>query len=173
MPQRPVRQRGIAPAAKASRKHEPTPIPLNPDAPAKYAGTYRIQSWRSFEKRKLFHFFYLRPGGTFLLAAEWPRHETSRAVGEWQVSGDRLSLTGSIAVSTNKGRWRVPFRRSYLISLGERGIHLKPLPEKNRYGLLGWPNGYYFFRTRISPNLPSGGIPVTQEKMRTLIDKLR
>ncbi|MCZ6729712.1 MAG: hypothetical protein O7C61_08380 [SAR324 cluster bacterium] len=143
------------------------------DTPPKYAGTYKIESWQDLESRKLFHFFYLQSGGAFLLGAEWPARETSRAAGEWRVSGDRLSLSGKIAVSTNKGRWQVPFRRTYLIQIGKAGISLRPIPEKNRFGLLGWPDSFLFHRTSIVPNLPGGGIPTEPEKLRALIDWLK
>lgn len=149
------------------------PIPINPAAPAKYAGTYRIDSWQDLEKRDLYHFFYLQPGGDFLLGAEWPGRETSRAAGRWKIAGELLSLEGSISVSTNQGRWRVPFRRSYRIQVGEQGIRLEPMLAKNRFGLLGWPNAFNFFRTRVSPNLPSGRIPRDAEKLEALISKLR
>jgi hypothetical protein len=149
------------------------PIPINPAAPAKYAGTYRIESWQSIEKKGLYHFFYLRPGGDFLLGAEWPGRETSRAAGDWRASGGQLSLKGTISVSTNKGRWKVPFQRTFRIGLGDHGIRLEPVLERNRFGLLGWPNAYYFYRTRVSPNLPSRKIPQDADKLDALIARLR
>lgn len=141
-------------------------------APVKYAGTYKIDSWRDYEARSMFHFFYLQPDGAFLLGAEWPGKESSRAAGSWSVSGERLSLSGTIRVSTNKGEWRVPFVRSYRITIAEQGIRLDPVPVKNRFGLLGWPNAYHYFRARISPNLPGRRIPSDPEEMRALIRKL-
>jgi len=72
-------------------------------APEKFAGTYRIAQWKSLQGKQLFHFFYLHPSGMFLLAAEWPGVETSRAVGEWYVAGDRLHLGRQARVETNQG----------------------------------------------------------------------
>ncbi len=140
--------------------------------PPKFAGTYRIESWRGMEAKGLFHFFYLHAGGGFLLGAEWPGNETSRAAGTWRTSGDLLSLNGTVHVSTNQGKWRVPFRRTYRITVSSEGIRLTPIPEKNRYGLLGWPNPYTFHRTSPAPNLPSGGIPAAEEEIRELIERM-
>lgn len=124
------------------------------------------------EAKGLYHFFYLQPGGAFLLGAEWPGMETSRAAGSWRASGEHLTLDGSVRVSTNQGKWRVPFRRTYRISVSSEGIRLTPIPEKNRYGLLGWPNSYTFFRTSPAPNLPAGGIPADENEIRELIERL-
>jgi len=140
--------------------------------PPKFAGTYRIEPWRELEARGLYHFFYLQPGGSFLLGAEWPGKETSRAAGTWTVSGDLLSLTGRVHVQTNQGSWRTAFRRTYRISVAPEGIRLKPILEKNRYGLLGWPNAYRFHRTAVDPNLPGGGIPTDPLELLALIHKL-
>ncbi len=140
--------------------------------PPKYAGTYRIESWRGMEAKQLFHFFYLHPGGGFLLGAEWPGNETSRAAGTWRTSGDLLTLGGTVRVSTNQGKWRVPFRRTYRITVFSEGIRLTPIPEKNRYGLLGWPNSYTFHRTSPAPNLPGGGIPADAKGIRELIERM-
>ncbi|MCZ6472731.1 MAG: hypothetical protein O6934_04760 [SAR324 cluster bacterium] len=143
------------------------------DTPVKYAGTYKIEFWRDFERRGMFHFFHLQPGGGFLLGAEWPGKESSRAAGAWSVSGGKLSLDGTVWVETNQGKWRVPFHRVYTISVSEKGIWVKPWPAKNRFGLLGWPNAYYYFRARISPNLPAGGIPTDPGALGALIQKLK
>jgi hypothetical protein len=149
-----------------------SPVSGAEPAPHKYAGTYKIDSWRSLEARGLFHFFYLHPGGSFLLGAEWPGNEESRSAGTWIVSGDHLSLTGRARVSSNQGSWRVPFRRTFRITVAPEGIRLAPIPEKNRYGLLGWPNAYTFHHTRIDPNLPGGGIPTDGKQLQALMKKL-
>jgi len=135
----------------------------------KYAGTYKIDGWEEMEGKKVFHFFYLHPAGEFLLGGEWPEHETSRAVGTWSVNGNRLILNGSARVITNKGHWRVPFQREFTIYLRKEGIGLKPTLLKNRFGLLGWPNDFFFFRNRPLPNLPSGEIPDSQDNLRAMI----
>ncbi len=140
---------------------------------SKYAGTYRIESWQDLESKNLYHFFYLHPDGNFLLGAEWPERETSRAVGSWRVDGNHLSMTGQVAVKTNQGHWRVPFTRTFKIIVKPNGIGLEPMPRKNRYGLLGWPDSYFFFRTLPSSSLPSGEIPQTEKNIRAMIEALR
>ena len=133
------------------------------EAPPKFAGTYRIESWRDLEGRGLYHFFYLHPGGRFLLAAEWPNHESSRFAGAWNVSGDRLYLNGRGKVRTLQKSWQVEYRRTFLISVRESGFLLRPLPEKNRYGLMGWPDGFRYHLSRPAPNLPGGKIPTDED----------
>lgn len=128
-------------------------------APAKYAGTYRIADWRKLEARGLHHFFYLHPDGRFLLAASWPGNEHSRFAGTWSVTGDRLHLNGRGRVETNQGDWQTAFQRTYRIRVGERGFVLKPEPQKNRYGLLGWPDSFHFHRRLPAPNLPDVELP--------------
>lgn len=151
----------------------PAPGPVAPaTAPPKFAGTYRIEPWPGLEARGFYHFFYLQPGGSFLLGAEWPGKETSRAAGTWTVAGDHLSLTGRVRVQTNQGAWRADFRRTYRISVAAEGIRLAPILEKNRYGLLGWPNAYRFHRTAVAPNLPGGGIPTDPLELLALIRKI-
>jgi len=59
----------------------------------------------------------------------------------------------------------------------DRGFRLRPVLKKNRYGLLGWPNAYVYFRDQPAPNLPSGEMPATAEGMlqriRTLHEAMR
>lgn len=145
---------------------------LRAAAPARYAGTFRIESWRELEARGLFHFFYLHPSGHFLLAAEWPGHERSHFAGTWSVAGGRLHLTGRGAVVTNQGAWRTAFRREYRITVQDRGYRLAPLPEKNRYGLLGWPNAFQFFRRQPVPNLPGRPLPAQEDAIEAHIQAL-
>jgi len=148
-----------------------------PEAPptaaaSKFAGTYRIADWQAMEARGLYHFFYLHPAGAFLLAAEWPQRETSQAVGRWRVSGDLLSLTGTVRVRTNQGGWEVAFARAFHIRLDRRGFRLEPVPEKNRYGLLGWPDAFVFHRPGPAPNLPGRDLPAGEDALLALIRKL-
>ena len=145
------------------------PVLFGQTPTAKYIGTYRIADWRDFEAKQLFHFFYLHPNGEFLLGAEWPGRETSRAVGTWRVAGNFLTLAGKAFIETNQGNWNIPFSRTYKIIVNPRGIGLKPIPEKNRFGLLGWPDTYFYYRERPTPNLPGGGIQADPEKIRETI----
>ncbi len=121
----------------------------------------------------MYHFFYLQPVGGFLLGAEWPGRESSRAAGTWAVSNGLLSLRGRVWVSTNKGSWQVPFGRDFRILVEAKGIRLKPIPRKNRFGLLGWPDSFFFHRTRVTPNLPTKDIPADPVKLGNLIESLR
>ena len=107
------------------------------------------------------------------MGAEWPGRETSRAVGDWSVNGELISLYGTINLNTNQGNWRVPFLRTYKIVVTDQGIGLKPLPRKNRYGLLGWPDKFFFFRNTPSPNLPSGELPQNKKNILAIIKTLK
>jgi len=133
--------------------------PAAADVPDRYAGTYRIEGWRELEGRELYHFFYLQPDGRFLLGAEWPGKEQSLFVGTWSVADDRLYLNGAGRVQTNQGAWRTDFERTYRIRVDPAGFMLEPEPRKNRYGLLGWPQAYRFFRRQPAPNLPGTKLP--------------
>ena len=130
-------------------------------APNIYAGAYRIEEWRLYEKKQVEHFFFLHPSGTFLLAAALRGRENTRVGGHWQVAGDELILQGIAHVWTNQGEWRTPFWRRFIIQPttikntgkntgknadtdGSKGWRLVPIPEKNRYGLLGWPNAFVY-----------------------------
>ncbi len=136
------------------------PAPLaGADVPDRYAGTYRIEGWRELEARDLHHFFYLQPDGHFLLGAEWPGKEQSLFVGTWSVADDRLTLTGAGHVQTHQGAWRTSFERTYRIRVEPTGFVLEPEPQKNRYGLLGWPQTYTFYRRQPAPNLPGAKLP--------------
>ena len=142
-------------------------------APAKFAGTYRIQDWEAMEGRQLYHFFYLHHSGEFLLAAQWPEREDSRAVGTWRVDGEHLSLAGTVEVKTNKGDWKEPFNRTYKIKVDSKGIRLEPVLRKNRFGLLGWPNPFVHYRTAPAPNLPNSDIPEGEKNLLVMIRELR
>jgi hypothetical protein len=143
--------------------------PARADAPDKYAGTYRIESWRELQARRLYHFFYLAPDGHFLLGADWPGHERSQFVGTWSVEGDVLVLRGQGHVTTNEGAWDAAFERSYRIQLQGAGFVLAPEPQKNRYGLMGWPQYYRFFRRAPAPNLPEAKLPEDAQAMAAYI----
>jgi len=140
--------------------------------PAKFAGTYRIAEWRELEARGIHHFFYLHPGGRFYLAGEWPNNETSRFGGAWSVQGDRLHLVGVADVKTNQGAWRIPFQRSFRMETTADGLRLSPLPEKNRFGLMGWPNAFVHFRGTPAVNIPGGRLPVDEAGLAALSEAL-
>jgi hypothetical protein len=150
----------------------PAGLPARADAPDRYAGTYRIESWRELEARGLHHFFYLQPDGHFLLAAEWPGNEHSQFVGTWSVTADRLYLNGQGRVDTNQGAWRTEFHRTYRIRVEPGGFVLAPEPQKNRYGLLGWPQDYRYYRRQPAPNLPGVALPADAGAMAAHIAAL-
>lgn len=141
------------------------------DSPLKYGGTYRIESFQKLEKMTLFHFFYLHPSGVFLLGAEWPKRESTLAAGKWRVSGGKLTLIGKVAVNTNKGKWKTDFNREFSITVEEKGFRLEPTPWKNRFGMLGWPNDFLFYRLEIAPNLPGITIPTKKADLLKFIQK--
>lgn len=140
--------------------------------PHKYAGTYRIEGWHDLQANGLYHFFYLHPNGHFLLAGEWPKNERSHFVGTWTVSGDKLYLSGRGAVDTNQGAWRADFSRTFRIRVGQGGFVLEPEPAKNRFGLMGWPNAYHFYRSQPVPNLPGVTLPADADGLARYIAKL-
>lgn len=141
-------------------------------SPGELSGTYRIEGWRGMEKRGLHHFFYLHPGGYFLLGAAWPGHETSRFVGTWSAAGGRVTLKGKGKVETNQGNWTVAFLRTYRISEEKGGLRLAPIPEKNRFGLMGWPNAFRRHSEGPAPNLPGAAIPAGEVEILRYIKKL-
>lgn len=142
-------------------------------APSKFVGTYRIENRQALEARGMFHFFYLHAEGGFLLAAEWPGRESSSAAGSWRVERGRLMLAGWAEVRTGGDFWRVPFRRDFRIGVTGSGIRLTPIPRKNRYGLLGWPDAYLYFREAASPNLPGRKIPTDPAALAAMIEALK
>jgi hypothetical protein len=75
-------------------------------------------------------------------------------------------------VETNQGRWDVPFERAFRIGIRNAGFELRPRLDKNRYGMLGWPNTFTFYRPALVPNLPKGGVPGDEPALLALIDKL-
>jgi hypothetical protein len=113
----------------------------DPEA-GRYAGAYAIDGWEALERQGIRHVFQLRADETFVLGADWPEHERSRFTGTWSLSGERIVLHGEGEVWTNQGSWRTPFLRGYAIDETGGAIRLTPIPEKNRYGLLGWPNPF-------------------------------
>lgn len=146
--------------------------PLTPPA-----GTYRISGAESLESHGMYHFLYLDPSGRFLMAAEWVKRETSRAAGHWRMQNQELVLEGSVEVNTNEGQWKTVFRRMFKVALAEKTgsaqiVRLSPILEKNRYGMLGWPNTYLFHSARPEPNLPGSSLPTDAARMLTLIEKL-
>ena len=88
------------------------------------------------------HRFQLGEDGQFILGGEWADHERSRFSGTWALSGGLIVLRGEGAVWTNQGRWRTAFLRTYTVGERDGAIRLTPVPEKNRYGMLGWPDAF-------------------------------
>lgn len=136
------------------------------------AGTYRIEGWQDLEARGLYHFFYLDPGGRFFLAGEWKDNESSRFGGTWSAAGETVRLTGTADVSTNQGRWTVPFQRTFRVERSAKGLRLVPVPEKNRFGLMGWPNGFVFFAPGAVVNVPGGILPADPQQLLRLGETL-
>ncbi len=134
-------------------------------------GTYGIEGAQDLEGRGLYHFLYLHPSGRFMMAAEWPHNESSRAAGHWRLDGAEVTLTGFAHVETNQGRWDVPFRRVFREETLADKMRLVPLPEKNRFGMLGWPNAYAFKSARPAPSLAIGGIPSEETRLVAMIDE--
>jgi len=137
----------------------------------KYAGTYRIEGWEDLEHKQIYHFFYLHPEGVFLLAGEWPGNESSRFQGEWKVEGDQLTLTGKGRVKTNQGAWSTNFSRVFRIVVRSEGFQLVPVLEKNRFGLMGWPNPFQYYRPRPAVNLPKAEFPSEEAGLLEWINK--
>lgn len=140
--------------------------------PNKYAGTYRIESWHALQARTIYQFFYLAPDGQFLLAAEWPGKEQSQFVGTWSVAKNVVTLRGQGHVHTDEGSWDTTFHRAYRVELMNGGFVLDPVPAKNHYGLMGWPEYYRFYRREPAPNLPSVKLPDTEPAMAQHIAQL-
>jgi hypothetical protein len=147
-------------------------LPARADAPQKFAGTYRIQDWRALQARGLYHFFYLAPDGHFLLAAEWPGKERSQFAGTWDAQDGTISLDGQGHVETNEGSWSTTFHRTYQLQMEGAGFVLAPEPQKNRYGLMGWPQYYRFYRRAPAPNLPGVPLPGDEAAMARHIAEL-
>jgi hypothetical protein len=143
-----------------------------PATPQALGGTYRIDAWRDLEARGLYHFFYLDPGGRFYLAGEWKGSETSRFGGTWSIAGDTVQLTGTADVNTNQGKWTVPYHRTFRIDRGSGTIRLTPLPEKNRFGLMGWPNSFVFLEAQPAVNIPGGAVPSDARQLVHLSEAL-
>ena len=140
-------------------------------AQSKYAGTYRIEGWEELETRNVYHFFYLHPDGVFLLAGEWPGNETSRFQGQWRLEEDRLILKGNGRVKTNQGNWTAEYSRTFRIVIQPDGFQLVPVPEKNRFGLMGWPNPFRYYRPRPAVNLPKAEFPSEEGELLDWIKK--
>ena len=108
----------------------------------RYAGTYKIDNWRSLEKDGISHMFVLERDGRFLLGAQWADKEENYFFGTWTLADEKISLNGIGNVRTNTGGWTTRFARTYKIGDKDGQVELTPIPEKNRYGLLGWPNAF-------------------------------
>lgn len=119
------------------------PPALAEEAPAAFAGSYRMEGWAGLEVDGIRHTFLLHADGHFELAAEWTGRERSRFTGTWSLGDGVIHLAGDGRVETNQGDWETLYRRSFRIGRTDEGaVRLTPVPEKNRYGLLGWPNAF-------------------------------
>ena len=148
----------------------PRPGHAAPDAPP--AGSYLIEDAAALQRSGLYHFLYLHRSGEFLMAGEWAGNESSRAAGQWSVTAGELVLTGSARVETNQGRWDVPYRRVFRVESSGGTVRLVPLPEKNRFGLLGWPNAYVFASAQPTPPFPNGAVPADENRLVALLHSL-
>jgi len=166
----PLRTSGTAPLRASAAG--PGPAATTASDAALPSGTYAIEGAADLEGRGLYHFLYLHPSGRFLLAGEWAHNESSRAAGQWTVQGSEVTLTGSAHVDTNQGRWDAPFRRVFRRVGSGSQTRLEPLPEKNHFGMLGWPNAYAFKSPQPAPSLPSGKIPRDDAELLALIATL-
>jgi hypothetical protein len=145
-------------------------LPAAPGAPP--AGSYLIEDAAALQRRGLYHFLYVHPSGAFLLAGEWPGYESSRAAGHWTLAAGELVLTGTARVNTNEGRWEVPFRRVFRVESAGGTTRLVPQPEKNRFGMLGWPNAYVFASARPAPPFPDTSVPADEDGLVALMRSL-
>jgi hypothetical protein len=124
----------VALAARIAAEERPSP--------GKIAGRYHIEDYASLEATGIRHQFDLLADGTFLLAGNWPDHEASRFSGRWRINGERVELAGEGGVHTNQGDWHTAFVRVYRVEVKDGVTRLTPVPEKNRFGILGWPNAF-------------------------------
>jgi hypothetical protein len=84
-----------------------------------------------------------------------------------------LTLSGTAHVATNQGTWDIPYRRTFRIETkGGQGVTLTPLPEKNRFGMLGWPNAYTFVTPLPQPPFANNAVPADEGKLLALMDAL-
>jgi hypothetical protein len=148
----------------------PRTVLAAPGAPP--AGSYFIEDAAALQRRGLYHFLYVHRGGAFLLAGEWAGNESSRAAGHWTATAGELVLTGSAKVETNQGRWEVPYRRVFRIESAGGATRLVPLPEKNRFGMLGWPDAYVFASAQPTPPFPDGSVPADEARLVALMNSL-
>ena len=135
-------------------------------------GTYAIEGAQDLQARGLYHFLYVHPGGKFLMAAEWAGNESSRAAGTWSVQADELTLMGNAHVSTNQGAWDIPYRRTFRIERRDGQTWLTPVPEKNRFGMLGWPNAYVFVAAKPVPPFPNHAVPEDESSLLALMERM-
>ena len=135
-------------------------------------GSYRIEGGEGYEEDGMFHQFYLHTDGTFYLAAEWDQFETSRFAGTWHVAGDWVELSGQANVQTSHGSWVTEFTRSFRISQANGVWVLTPNPLKNRFGMMGWPNPFTYYRSSPVPNLPVQDLPLDEPSLLERIYEL-
>ena len=120
--------------------------PPQPALNSPWQGSWIVAKGDTQRRKGLHHALYLDAQGRFLMAARWPGREYSRAAGQWSYDGRFLHLAGSVRVETNRGSWRVPFRRTFRPRARQEDAAnawtLHPVPQKNRYGMLGWPQAF-------------------------------
>jgi hypothetical protein len=75
-------------------------------------------------------------------------------------------------VNTSQGHWKVPFQRTFKIERAEGALRLTPLPEKNRFGLMGWPNAFVFFERGPAVNLPGNALSPDPQTLMSLSEAL-
>ena len=153
------------------------PLQAAPNSP--WQGSWIVAKGDTQRRKGLHHALYLDAQGRFLMAARWPGKEYSRAAGKWSYDGRFLHLAGAVRVETNRGSWRVPFRRTFRPRARQEDAAnawaLHPVPQKNRYGMLGWPQAFVregalpsaIATAAFQPDLPPK--PLTTAKLRRLI----
>ncbi|MDH5753568.1 MAG: hypothetical protein OEZ59_14250, partial [Deltaproteobacteria bacterium] len=75
-------------------------------------------------------------------------------------------------VKTNQGEWKSNYVRVFRIEVPATGVLLRPVPEKNRFGVMGWPDPFLFFRSQPWPNLPGVELPTDPAEMLAYIEAL-
>jgi hypothetical protein len=70
-----------------------------------------------------------------------------------------VELGGEGEVRTNQGDWRTAFIRVYRVDVKDGATRLTPVPEKNRFGILGWPNSFVRYEPAVPAGPASVGVP--------------
>ncbi|MCH8882439.1 MAG: hypothetical protein IIA41_02955 [SAR324 cluster bacterium] len=72
----------------------------------RYAGTYKIDDWRSLEKKSISHMFVLERDGRFLLGAQWSDKEENYFFGTWTLADGKSHSTASARCGPTRGAGR-------------------------------------------------------------------